>query len=954
MGTTERTLLFCTIITTWMLLVVNCQNTYQPVFRLPTYITPNHYTLWLKPQLSPAYSISGNVSVTFTTTSGPLVDPITDIILNRDESLTVDEYSVRLVDSTGATVSIGAVSNDDDSDVLTVITVNALNYSSVYTLTFTYTGKLNREGIGFFVGYYEDSLMTSEYLATNFKPNYAHLAFPCFDEPQFKATFTLSVARQSDQTAVFTTEKQSTSQPDPTINNMVWDTFETTPAMSVQSLSLFVSKMTPRLLCERVTLYAPTGVPFTRANSFCNFMDVIDTVLQANYPLSMLNVVALPDMRHYTDGGFGVIYIRQDVLSVRSGESSGVKLQETLLESVRQLMKQYIGDCVTPAWWTDVWLSEAIATYMSYVVLHRFLPDWNLPEHALVTNRQSAMLLDTAAYGAGPLVDQSVVMPLDIVSTYNDPLKSIKGSALLTMIENEYSPSPVYQTIVDLYGKNTHGVITTTGFMDQLRTTLLQNDYNITSSSGTLLDSWFLDTGYPVVNAKRQPDGSIVLTQERFCGIQSQNCSKTATTWNIPISYTKMSEQNFLQVRPNFWLSSGSRVIDDVPNNEWYLLNILSTGYYRVNYDTENWMALRTYLTTLMATDYGKSALVNKAQLIDDIMALASQSSVSYTVALNFTLFVREEKSYFPWYSAFTSFDRLQTALYGRKGYDDFKRYVTYVVSQKYNALGFDFMADTVEHEEGFLRALIVPWACYLNIGDCRTQASTVATALLSGHNMSEIVSGNVEEAAICAGFQYAGVSEVMQLYELYKTEKPGTDRHRLMVIGLGCSTNGQIRSAIYDELLKNTNSNVKRGDAEKVLTAMYSRPENVDSVLDFITGNADTLQKLYGSVALSGLITGVSSKLNSHAQLTKFYNMIAESGMVLDTIVIQATYAAISRVQAVTDWLDNGAENKIRTALQTVHEEHLLPSAATKLNIGFSLSISTVVVLAMWKVLLL
>ena len=71
----ERALLLTTLIATLTLHVSSWQNVYDyaaPVYKLPSYITPNHYRLWIVPQLGPDYTIKGKMSVTFTTTAGPV------------------------------------------------------------------------------------------------------------------------------------------------------------------------------------------------------------------------------------------------------------------------------------------------------------------------------------------------------------------------------------------------------------------------------------------------------------------------------------------------------------------------------------------------------------------------------------------------------------------------------------------------------------------------------------------------------------------------------------------------------------------------------------------------------------------------------------------------------------------------------------------------------------------
>ncbi|TWW53291.1 Aminopeptidase N, partial [Takifugu flavidus] len=83
-------------------------------------------------------------------------------------------------------------------------------------------------------------------------------------------------------------------------------------------------------------------------------------------------------------------------------------------------------------------------------------------------------------------------------------------------------------------------------------------------------------------------------------------------------------------------------------NGEWILANVNRTGYYRVNYDPENWKRLLTQLET----DRNLIPLVNRGQLIDDAFNLARANLVNVTLALDSTRFLRKETEYIPWEAA--------------------------------------------------------------------------------------------------------------------------------------------------------------------------------------------------------------------------------------------------------------------------------------------------------------
>lgn len=96
----------------------------------------------------------------------------------------------------------------------------------------------------------------------------------------------------------------------------------------------------------------------------------------------------------------------------------------------------------------------------------------------------------------------------------------------------------------------------------------------------------------------------------------------------------------------------------------------VSTGYYRVNYNEENWNILINYL---YSDNYEKLHELNRAQLIDDSFNLARSGRLSYSVPLSLSTYLKQEKSYIPLSSFFNSLDFLNTELAASDQFDKFK-----------------------------------------------------------------------------------------------------------------------------------------------------------------------------------------------------------------------------------------------------------------------------------------
>ena len=93
-------------------------------------------------------------------------------------------------------------------------------------------------------------------------------------------------------------------------------------------------------------------------------------------------------------------------------------------------------------------------------------------------------------------------------------------------------------------------------------------------------------------------------------------------------------------------------------------------GYYRVNYDQNNWALLISYLKS---DNFEKIPPVNRAQLLDDSLNLARAGVLTYDTALKLAEYLVKEEDYIPWYSALTAFTFLDIRLTGTEVYPLFK-----------------------------------------------------------------------------------------------------------------------------------------------------------------------------------------------------------------------------------------------------------------------------------------
>ena len=200
-------------------------------FRLPRTVEPERYEITLRPDLDGA-RFTGEEKVTV-----KVSEPVTEIRLNSAE---LEILSAEVIDDAGNQVQ-GTVSHDEEAEVVTISLAETIQPgSSVLHLTFT--GILNDKLRGFYRSTYTDDQGTERVIATTqFEATDARRAFPCWDEPDFKSVFAVTLI-VDDEFAAFSNaaERQVTALGD----NKRQIEFEDSMKMSTYLVAFVVGPLT--------------------------------------------------------------------------------------------------------------------------------------------------------------------------------------------------------------------------------------------------------------------------------------------------------------------------------------------------------------------------------------------------------------------------------------------------------------------------------------------------------------------------------------------------------------------------------------------------------------------------------------------------------------------------------------------------------------------------------------
>uniref|UniRef100_V5ICM7 Putative puromycin-sensitive aminopeptidase n=1 Tax=Ixodes ricinus TaxID=34613 RepID=V5ICM7_IXORI len=337
--------------------------------RLPRSVQPLHYEVELAPRLFGDFAFTGVVAVTMHCLSA------TDAVVMHSKDLNVSDVSVEETDSNDL-VPCGAPVHDAVRQFLRLPLHKTLSAGSNYTLRMRFRGWLNDDLAGFYRSSYTDAAGNKRWLAaTQFQATDARRAFPCFDEPDMKATFAVTMVRPSNLTAISNMPLKSTVDRG---NGLMADTFETTVKMSTYLLAFVVSDFQYHGN-EKFKVWARadaiTAVEYSLSIG-PKILEYYEEYFSIKYPLPKTDMIALPDFSAGAMENWGLVTFRETSLLFNKGASSSYNKQRVAEVVAHELAHQWFGNLVTMEWWDDLWLNEGFATYVEYIgtdVVHK---DW--------------------------------------------------------------------------------------------------------------------------------------------------------------------------------------------------------------------------------------------------------------------------------------------------------------------------------------------------------------------------------------------------------------------------------------------------------------------------------------------------------------------------------------------------------------------------------------------------
>jgi aminopeptidase N len=628
--------------------------------KLPKTVIPSAYRIDLKPNLD-SLAFTGTEEVDIA-----VAKPTDSITLNSN-GLTFKD--VALKDGTKATVAI-----DEKAQTATFHFPHALA-AGTHTLSIAYSGPITAQPAGLYYNDYEVAGAHKRMLVTQFEATDARRMFPGWDEPAFKATYSLSVTLPATFRAISNTP---VAHEEPAEAGTKKVTFGTTPKMSSYLVVLVAGEL-DRI--NQPAADADIGVVTVAGkveqgryglDAATKILPYYNDYFGVKYPLPKLDLIAIPG--NFAAGAMenwgGITYIDNDLLFDPKTSSEGTK-QSIFLVVAHEMAHQWSGDLVTMAWWDNIWLNEGFASWMETKATDHFNPSWNiwLRAHADV---ETAMGMD-ARRTTHPI--QQVIKDESEADSAFDSITYLKGQSFIRMIETYLGEATFRDGMRHYMAAHAYSNSTTADLWTALETASGKPVKQIAAG-------FTEQPGIPLVAVKTACAGgqtTATLTQGRFT-INDPKAAKL--TWQVPVSIGLAGDTAPQAVL----LGATPQTVKFAGCGKPVKANVGDVGYYRVQYDDANLKAL--------SAGYKQMAAADRVNLLGDVWAMAEAGRGTPDQFLELTKQLNGETELVVWTQVLGSLREIDDLERGAADRPAFRAYARGLLNPVLAQVGWDAKPD--------------------------------------------------------------------------------------------------------------------------------------------------------------------------------------------------------------------------------------------------------------------
>jgi tricorn protease interacting factor F2/3 len=583
---------------------------------------PNNYNLCIRPDLA-SFEFQGDVEILFTAS-----ESVQEIELN---ALDLSFRRCEVYSGDGGRICDCVV--DTENELVRIRLPAAV--SGDFRLKIGYSGIINDNLAGFYRSGYLRGNEKRPMAITQFEESSARMAFPCFDHPRYKATFDVAMVVDADLTAISNGDIASEA-PEGDGNKRV--VFETTPKMSTYLLFFGVGdfdwvqdEKDRRVRAAAVpgsTEGLGMGLEFGR-----NSLEFCEQYFQIPYPMSKLDLIAVPDFAFGAMENWGAVVFRENLLLYNPEKTSQAGKERICEVIAHEIVHQWFGNLVSPEDWQYLWLNESFATFFANRILDHYRPEWHVWDQFLYTETSVALVRD-ALWETIPIEipggDTHVV-----INAATAPIIYNKGGGILNQMKGYIGEESFQKGLVKFLSNHAY---------ECARSHHMWEAYAEATDKpvSRMMERWVSQPGFPVVTVRKNGT-ELYLSQERFTYLPPENeASASSSLWPVPLGIQTFTEDgrsmqfDILMDKKEVLLHVGTDVTS-------LKINSGQTGFYRVHYATAEMLDSlgdRVADRTLPAAD--------RWGLQEDLFSMVRGGRVSADSYLAFLSYYADEDDFLP------------------------------------------------------------------------------------------------------------------------------------------------------------------------------------------------------------------------------------------------------------------------------------------------------------------
>lgn len=638
-------------------------------------------------------------------------------IKSATKSITLNAHHLTIHEGEISGQKASDISHDEKSQRITLVFPDEISASSDVMLSIRYAGTMNNSMAGFYRSKYKPTVAPADSVpmdgehhvmfSTQFESSDARRALPCFDEPNLKATFDVSIEIPQDQTALSNMPEKEVKQGKAGLKTVV---FERTPVMSTYLLAWafgdfeYVEGFTQReyqgkqLPCR---VYTTRGLKEQGRFALENCHQVVDyfsEIFKIDYPLPKMDLLAVHEFSHGAMENWGLVTYRTTAVLFDEKQSDAKYKNIVAYIVAHELAHQWFGNLVTMDWWSELWLNEGFATWVGWLAIDHLYPDHEVWSQFVTEAVQTAQNLDSLR--ASHPIEVPVRDALEVEQIF-DAISYLKGSSVIRMLSGHLGVETFLEGVSAYLNTHAYGNATTNDLWAAL-SKASGKDVNV------FMDPWIRKIGFPVLTVAEEP-GQIGVRQSRFLQTGDVKDGEDETLWWIPLGLKTDPKAAGDATKALTIKEDTLRDVDET----FYKLNSDQIGFYRTNYPPARLESL--------GKERHKLSVEDKIGLVADAAALAVAGQGTTAGFLVLVEKFKDEKNKAVWSQIVGSLGKIRSIFADSETISNgLKAFTLRLVTPATEEIGWD-SAPNENFLTGQLRALLINTAG--NVGHEKTIA---------------------------------------------------------------------------------------------------------------------------------------------------------------------------------------------------------------------------------------